>query len=108
MVKYLELDSETLDIVSGPFMAPELPVFAEGHPTVAKEVLSMPDDYIIIGQIWDDATSTVLDTQESINKKMRIALVASDWKVIRELERMFLADTPLSVQREEYRKAVME
>ncbi len=100
MIKYLELDSVTLDILAGPFTAPELPVFTEGHPTVAKEVVSMPDDYIIAGQVWDDETSTVLDTQVSINKKMRNALFASDWKVIRELERMFLTDTDLSKQRE--------
>ena len=107
-MKYIELDKETLEIMSGPWTAPELPVFAEDSPYIAKEVLSMPDAYIMDGQVWNDTTSSVEDTQVSLNKKARNALFASDWKVIRELERMHLGGTSLNTDREALRDQVIE
>jgi len=108
MVKYLELDKENLEIMSGPWTAPELPIFAGDSPHVAKEVSSMPDSFIVSGQVWNDATSSVEDTQVSLNWKARHELAGGDWKVIRELERMFLAETELSQAREILRNSVVE
>ena len=108
MIKYLELDKETLEIMNGPWTAPELPVFADDSPYIAKEVISMPDSFVVSGQVWNDETSSVEDTQTSLNWKARSSLAASDWKVIRELERMHLNGTPLNVEREALRSQVIE
>ena len=74
MIKYLELDKETLDIVSGPWTAFAVPVFSADLNLIAKEVVSMPDEGIILGQVWNDATSSVEDTQVSLNNKGRLYL----------------------------------
>ena len=108
MVKFLEVDKVTLDIVSGPWTAPELPVFADDAPLVAKEVVNMPNDYVVPGQVWNDATSSVEDTQASLNWKARAELAQSDWKVLRELERMHLNGTALNTEREALRTQVIE
>ena len=108
MIKYLELDRETLEIVSGPWTAPELPVFADEVPLVAKEIVNMPDSFITPGQVWNDATASVEDTQASLNWKARAELTQSDWKVLRELERMHLNGTALNTEREALRTQVIE
>ena len=60
------------------------------------------------GQTYNKETKEVEDTQTSLNRKAKHALYASDWNVIRELERMFLKGTPLNVEREALRDSVVE
>lgn len=45
--------------------------------------------------------------QDAINSNARILLANSDWKVIRELERQFLAGTDLNIERESLRSEVI-
>jgi len=116
-VKYLEITKDTLEIWAGPFTADTLPVFSDDSPVAAKEVVSMPDDYIISGQIWNDETSSVEDTQDSLNNKARNNLFNTDWKVIRHLEQVnsgvttSLTDeeySALLTERNNYRNAVID
>ena len=86
MVKYVELEKDTLDFWSGPWEAPELPVFAPDYPYVAKEIVSMPDSYYVQGQVWDDATNSLVDTPVSLSKKAQGYLQKTDWYVIRFIE----------------------
>jgi len=106
-VKYLEITKDTLDIWAGPFTAEAVPVFSNDSPVIAKEVISMPDDYIIPGQIWNDLTSSVEDTQDSLNNKARNNLYNTDWKVIRHLEQVN-AGVTTSLTDEEYSALLTE
>lgn len=107
MIKYLELDKETLDIVAGPFEGPEVPVFANDAPLVAKEVISMPDPYIVDGQVWNDETSSVEDTQVSLNRKSQNYLFSTDWYLIREFETGKATPDDIRVKRQEARDSII-
>ncbi len=107
-MKYFELDKETLEIVSGPWVSDELPVFADDLPLVAKEVLSMPDDWVVSGQVWNDATSSVEDTQVSLNNKARTYLAQTDWYVIRSTETGVSVPADVSAKRAESRASIIE
>jgi len=106
-MKYLELDKETLEIVSGPWDSTELPVFAEDLPLIAKEVVSMPDAWIIPGQIWNDVTSSVEDTQDSLNSKSRGYLASTDWYVIRQVETGIAIPADITMKRTEARASII-
>lgn len=106
-MKYIELDKETLDIMSGPWTADTLPVFADDSPHVAKEVISMPDTSIVPGQIWNDTTSSIEDTQDSINWKARAYLSSTDWYVIRQMETGEAVPADVTNKRAESRSQVI-
>ncbi len=117
MIKYLELDKVTFDVLSGPWYADVLPVFAPDAPMVAKEVLVMPDDNLVAGQVWNDSTSELEDTQVSLNNKARWLIAGTDWKVLRHLEQKDRGVTTtlteaeyeaLCVQRDSWRLDVVE
>ena len=46
--------------------------------------------------------------QESTNARSRRELDKSDWKVIRELERLYLSGTALNTERETLRNSIVE
>jgi hypothetical protein len=46
--------------------------------------------------------------QQEINSESLTALAASDWKVIRELERLYLSGTDLNKEREALRKSIQK
>ncbi len=117
MIKYLEIDKDTLNYVSGPWYAEVLPVFAEDSSLIAKEVLAMPDDGVVPGQVWNDTTCEIEDTQVSLNHKARWQIAATDWKVVRHLEQQSrggptsLIDSEyeaLCLQRDVWRLSVVE
>lgn len=107
MIKYLEITKDTLEIWAGPFTADTLPVFADDSPVAAKEIVSMPDDYIVPGQIWNDETSSVEDTQVSLNNKARLYLSQTDWYVIRNIEAGNAIPTDVSAKRAEARESIV-
>ena len=59
--------------------------------------------------IEEDLESIVADNlQYKTNNNSRASLADTDWKVIRELERKYLAGTPLNTEREALRSAVID
>lgn len=107
MVKYVELEKDTLDFWSGPWEAPELPVFAPDYPYVAKEVVSMPDSFYVQGQVWDEATQSIIDTPVSLSKKAEWYLQKTDWYVIRFLETGVAVPDDVTAKRAEARTQVI-
>lgn len=107
MVKYVELEKDTLDFWSGPWEAPELPVFADSYPYVAKEIVSMPDSFYVQGQVWDEATKSLVDTPVSISKKAEWYLQKTDWYVIRYLETGVEVPADVTAKRAEARTQVI-
>jgi len=107
MVKYVELEKDTLDFWSGPWEAPELPVFAPDYPYVAKEVVSTPDPYYVEGQVWDEDTKSLVDTPVSISKKAQRYLQSTDWYVIRYLETGVEVPADVTAKRAEARTQVV-
>lgn len=58
----------------------------------------------------DDAPiveQSVEEKQAQQNSEALQALNIGDYKVIRELERMFLKDTPLNIEREQLRESIV-
>ena len=60
------------------------------------------------GEIVEDEEAVLKENQEMINQHARDQLSNSDWKVIRELERLYLNDTELNTLRESLRNSVVE
>ena len=54
------------------------------------------------------AEEIAIEAQQNINYQARQSLFNSDWKVIRELERLFLKNSELNKQREALRDSVIE
>ena len=54
------------------------------------------------------AEEIAIEAQQNINYQARQSLFNSDWKVIRELERLFLKNSELNKQREALRDSVFE
>lgn len=60
--------------------------------------------------VIEDVPSYSQETMDQLNAngESKAALEKSDWKVIRELERLYLQGTDLNVEREAYRSAIAE
>lgn len=60
--------------------------------------------------VIEDVPSYSQETMDQLesNGESKKALDQSDWKVIRELERLYLQGTDLNVEREAYRSAIAE
>jgi len=58
--------------------------------------------------IVPDDDRNAIDAQNVVNQSNRKQLEDTDWKVIRELERMYLSDTVLNTEREELRTSIVD
>lgn len=58
--------------------------------------------------IVPDEDRNAIDAQNVVNQSNRKQLEDTDWKVIRELERMYLSDTALNTEREELRTSIVD
>jgi len=74
-------------------------LYSEIKMMVEKELDSAYDESLV---------SFTYETQEEKNHYAVLELSRNDWKVIRELERLYLSDTDLNVERETLRSLVVE
>ncbi len=82
---YIELDKETDDIVAGVLEGNVLPEVNEDNPYYFREVVSFPDIHIVYGQVFNKDTSSIEDTQTSINSKSLSYLLSTDWYEVRSI-----------------------
>jgi hypothetical protein len=106
-MKYIEINKDTLAFISGPWEADTLPTYPEDFPNLPKEVVNMPDSQFLPGQVWDEGSSSVIDTQASLDFKSRLYLQATDWYVVRSLEGGKSVPTDITTKRTEARASIV-
>lgn len=82
-------------------------VQAEATAREAEMAEKQAEQDAIEAQIAADAAARNTEPMKT-NISSREALIEGDWLVIRELERMFLKDTPLNVTREALRDSIVD
>ncbi len=65
-------------------------------------------DFSTINANGTVTVSTEARDQSNVNYRARLSLSDTDWKVLRELERLYLSGTDLNIEREELRASVVE
>lgn len=59
-----------------------------------------------IQPLGQEGNPTDTQKQDALNTEVKTTLALGDWEVIRELERMFLKDTPINIAREQLRQSI--
>ena len=106
-MKYIEINKNNGEFISGPWEANTLPTYPEDWNNVAKEVLSMPDSQYLPGQVWDEASSSILDTQASLDFKSRLYLQATDLYISRITVTGVAVPSEITTKRAEARAAIV-
>lgn len=93
----------------------ELFMQTNGEHLGFRKINSLPDSPYA-NYLWDETNQLVIvdeeadavEVQRNLDKQSREFLNSTDWKVIRELERLYLSDTDLHAERQEVRDSIQD
>lgn len=93
----------------------ELFMQTNGEHLGFRQVSNLPDSPFA-NYLWDETTESVvvdedadaLEVEKRTNQQSRDFLNSTDWQVIRELEKLYLADTELHAERQAVRDSITD